>query len=125
MPPGGRRRGAGVVFAAAALVSLAAVHDQMRHFDPGFHPPGTVAAVLAMLGITLPLAWRRRAPLSVAIAVVVAFLVGRIVVEVAEAAITVLAGSLAIYSAAIHGRRRFRTLVARALPGRHPGRGGP
>jgi signal transduction histidine kinase len=100
-----------LVFATAALISLAAVHDQMRHFDPGFHPPGTVAAMLAMLGISLPLAWRRRAPFSVAIAVVGAFLVGRIVVDVAEAAVTILAGSLAIYSAAIHGRRRFRTLV--------------
>jgi signal transduction histidine kinase len=100
-----------LVFAAAALVSLEAVHDQIRHFDPSFDLPATGPAVLAMLGITLPLVWRRRAPFSVAIAVVVAFLVGRIVVEVPEASITVLAGSLAIYSAALHGRPRFRTLV--------------
>ena len=100
-----------LVFAAAALVSLEAFQDQMRRFDPHFHPPGTVAAVLAMLGMSLPLAWRRRAPCSVAVAVVVAFLVGRIVVGVTEGSVTVLAGSLAIYSAALHGRPRFRTPV--------------
>ena len=77
-----------------------------------------------MLGITLPLAWRRRFPFSVAVAVVVAFLVGRIVVEVPEASITVLAGSLAIYSAAVHGRPRFRTLVLGPVPRRDPRRGG-
>ena len=100
-----------VVFAVAALVSVEAVYDAIRGSDPSFRPPATAAVVLSMLGISLPLAWRRRFPLSVAGVVVVAFLVGRIVVDVPEASVTVLAGSLALYGAALHGHRRFRTPV--------------
>lgn len=100
-----------LVFAAAALISVKSLFDRMRGLNPSFNPPATVAVVAAMLGISLPLALRRRLPFSAAIAVVVAFLVGRIVLDARESAITVLAASLAIYSAALHGRRRFRTGV--------------
>jgi signal transduction histidine kinase len=96
---------------ATGLVSVKATFDVIRADDPSFHLPGTVAAVLVMLGITLPLAWRRRYPFTVVIAVVGAFLVSQIVVELPESSITLLAGSLAIYSAAAYGRRRFRTVV--------------
>ena len=100
-----------VVLAAAVLVSVAAIYDDIRIADPSFELPGTAATVLSMLGISLPLAWRRRYPLSVVIAVTGAFLVAQFVVEVPEGAISYLAVSLAIYSAAAHGQRRFRTLV--------------
>jgi len=95
----------------AALVSVAAIYGEIDAADPLFDKPATAAVVLSMLAVTLPLAWRRRFPLSVTIAVVVAFLVGRIVIEVPEASITLLAGSVALYSAAVHGAQRFRTVV--------------
>ena len=100
-----------LVLVGAGLVSVEAVYEALSNYDPGFDPPATAAVVLAMVAVTLPLAWRRRAPYAVAIAVVTAFLVGRIVVDIPERSITVLAASLAIYSVALHGRARHRTLV--------------
>ena len=99
------------VLAAAGLVSVEATYDALRSYDSGFDAPATVSVVLAMAALTLPLAWRRRAPLAVAVAVVAAFLIGRILVDIPERSITVLAASLAIYSVALHGRVRHRTLV--------------
>jgi len=64
-----------------------------------------------MLALTLPLAWRRRYPFSVAVVVVVAFLIARIVVHVPEANVSLLAAWLMIYSVAVHGERRLRTPV--------------
>jgi signal transduction histidine kinase len=100
-----------LVFAAAAMVSVTAIYDVIRTDDPSTHLPGTVATVLAMLAVNLPLTWRRRFPFTVVMVVIGAYLVSSAIVEVPEGAITVLAGSLAIYSAAAHGRRRFRTPV--------------
>jgi signal transduction histidine kinase len=97
--------------AIAALVSLAATYDELPATDHAFSHGFTFAVVASMLAITLPLAWRRRYPFSVAIVVVVAFLVARIVVHVPEANISLLAAWLMIYSVEVHGRRQFRTLV--------------
>jgi signal transduction histidine kinase len=63
-----------------------------------------------MLAISVPLALRRRFPFSVAGVVVVAYLVAQIV-HVPEANVSLLAAWLIIYSVAVHGQRRFRTLV--------------
>jgi len=98
-------------FAATALVSVAASYDDLRAHDPDFPLPGTVAVVLSLLCTTLPLAWRRRFPCSVAVAVTGTYLTAQVVVEIPEGFVTILATSLAIYSAAAHGRRRIRTLV--------------
>ncbi|MEA2973249.1 MAG: hypothetical protein QOG82_1707 [Actinomycetota bacterium] len=97
--------------AAAAIVAVTAISDVTREHDPSAHLPGTVAVVLAMLAIALPLAWRRRFPLTVDVVVTGAYLVSQMVIEVPGGSITVLATSLAIYAAAAHGRGRFRTLV--------------
>src|ERR1035441_1703134 len=64
-----------------------------------------------MAGMTVPLAWRRRFPFSVAAVVVAMFLVARIVVHVPEANVTQLAGWFARDSVAVHGQRRSRTMV--------------
>jgi len=104
-----------VVLAAAALMSAAALLGEIPADDP--HRPGAVAVVMSMLVVTLPLAWRRRFPLSVATCVTAGFLVGRIILEVPEASMTLLAGSVAIYSAAAHGRPRRRTFVLTACLG--------
>jgi len=100
-----------LAFSTAALVSVTAIYDAIRTEDLATDLPGTVVTVLAMLAVTLPLAWRRRFPLTIVVVVIGAYLVGSAVVEVPEGAITVLAGSLAIYSAAAHARPRFRTPV--------------
>jgi signal transduction histidine kinase len=106
-----------IAFAVAALVSVQAVYDGIRGIRPAFREPATLGVVASLLAVTVPLAWRRRYPLSTASVVVVAVLVSRIVVDIPEAAITMLAVSLAIYSAAVHGQPRFRTLVLAACFG--------
>jgi signal transduction histidine kinase len=94
------------VLASLALVSLAATYDQIRgQQGRSFHPTGTVAAVVWLLAITLPQAWRRQYPLTVATAVTVAFLGARIIATVPETSVTTLAIWLAIYSAAVHGHK--------------------
>jgi len=98
-----------LVLALAALVSLSATYSQLPPNDPSFSHGFTVAVVASMLAITLPLAWRRRFPFTVGVVVVAAFLVGRIVVHVPEANITLLALWLMFYSVAVYGNRRFRT----------------
>jgi signal transduction histidine kinase len=100
------------VLASLALVSLAATYDQIRgQQGRSFHPTGTVAAVVWLLAITLPQAWRRQYPLTVATAVTVAFLGARIIATVPETSVTTLAIWLAIYSAAVHGHKPARTWV--------------
>jgi signal transduction histidine kinase len=100
-----------VALGAAALVSLEAVYAGLpatyQTFSHGFTP----AVVASMLALTLPLAFRRRYPFSVALVVVVAFLVARIVVQVPEVNVSLFALWLMIYSVAVHGDRRYRTLV--------------
>jgi signal transduction histidine kinase len=100
-----------IALAVAALVSLAATYDELPATDLSFSHRFTLAVVASMLALTLPLAWRRRFPFSVAIVVVIAFLIARIVVHVPEANVSLLAAWLMIYSVAVHGQRRFRTSV--------------
>jgi signal transduction histidine kinase len=100
-----------VALATAALVSLAAIYDELPATGSPFSHGWTVAVVASMLALTLPLALRRRYPFSVAFVVVVAFLLARIVVHVPEANVSLLAAWLMIYSVAVHGQRRFRTPV--------------
>jgi signal transduction histidine kinase len=100
-----------MALAVAAFVSLDAVYGEVPAHDHTYSHGWTVAVVVSMLAVTLPLAWRRRFPFSVAAVVVAAFLVSRIVVHVPEANITLLAIWLMLYSVAVHGQRRFRTPV--------------
>src|ERR1017187_8068873 len=100
-----------VALAMAALVSLAVTYGELPPGDTTFNQGFTLAVVASMLGITLPLAWRRRYPLSVGVVVVVAFLLARIVVNVPESQVSLLAAWLMIYSIAAYGRRPLRTPV--------------
>jgi signal transduction histidine kinase len=100
-----------VALAIAALVSLAVTYGELPPGDTTFSQGFTLAVVASMLGITLPLAWRRRYPLSVGVVVVVAFLLARIVVNVPESQVSLLAAWLMIYSVPAYGRRPLRTPV--------------
>jgi signal transduction histidine kinase len=103
--------GLALALALAAFVSLAATYDEIPANDPMFSHGWTVAVVVSMLALTLPLALRRRFPFSVALVVVIAFLVARIAVHIPEANVSLLTAWLMIYSVAVHGQRRFRTPV--------------
>jgi signal transduction histidine kinase len=99
------------VLAVAALISVKAVYDEISDMDDLYQIPRAFPIVLSMLALTVPLAWRRRYPLFVAVAVVTAFLIARIVVEVPEESVTLLALFVAFYSAAVYGRRPFGSYV--------------
>jgi signal transduction histidine kinase len=99
------------VIAAAALVSVKADYDEMADMDHHYQVPAALPIVISMLALTAPLAWRRRYPLGVAIAVVTAFLFARIVVGVPEESVTFLVTFLAFYSAASYGRRPLGSYV--------------
>ncbi len=109
-------------FAAAALVSLSATFELVRQ-DPSFEVPAKAPLVAGLLAVTLPLALRRRYPLTVAAVVIVAFVAGRVLLEPSqpflptwEATVTVWACWLALYSAVVHRRRsRLTTVVLAAL----------
>ena len=98
-----------IVIAAAALVSVKTVYDEIRIHDPSFRAPATAVIVASMLAMSLPLVWRRRFPLTVACVVVGAVVGGWMLVDVREDSITLVAASVAMYSAAAHGDRRVRT----------------
>ena len=110
-----------VLFAATALVSLYATIELLRQ-DPAFEDPAKPGIVVALLAVTLPLALRRRYPVTVAVVVIGAFVVGRIAVspEVPflpwEGTVTVWACWLALYSAvAYRARTRATALVVAAV----------
>ena len=97
------------ILALAALVSLNATYGALPPNDPSYSHGFTLAVVVSMLALTLPLALRRRFPFSVGLVVVAAFLTARIVFHIPEANITLLALWLMFYSVAVYGDRRFRT----------------
>src|SRR4051812_4397397 len=110
-----------MVFSVAALVSLYATVELLRQ-DPAFHDPSKPAIVVSLLAVTLPLALRRRYPLTVAVVVIGAFVAGGAPLRPAvpvlpwEGIVTVWACWLALYSAVAYGARtRTTSLVVAAL----------
>src|SRR4051794_2208824 len=110
-----------VFLAGAALVSMYGTFELLRQ-DRAFDEPDKTWIVVAILATTLPLALRRRFPLSAASAVIAAFIASRVWtspdipgLQAWEAYITVWATWLALYSAAVHGRPRSRALVVIAV----------
>jgi signal transduction histidine kinase len=112
--------GVAVVLAAAAMVSASTTFELVRQ-DPSIETPATPALVVMLLAVTLPLALRRLYPITVAAAVVAAFIVGRMVLSPSlgvlpawEGYVTVWACWLALYSAVVHravGRRAELAIV--------------
>ena len=110
-----------LLFAAAAIVALSTTFELVSQ-DPSFDKPARPAIVLALLAVTLPLALRRRFPLTVAGVVIVAFVVGRVALAPAEKAlpawepyVTVWACYLALYTAVAHRRMTRRANLVLAV----------
>ena len=94
------------------LVSVKAVYDEMSDMDHLFQVPRAFPIVISMLALTVPLAWRRRYPLGVAVAVVAAFLVARIVrARSPRNRSRCWWLFVAFYSAAVYGRRPLGSYV--------------
>jgi signal transduction histidine kinase len=109
--------GIALLFSAAALVSLYATFELLRQ-DPSYDVPAKLPIVVSLLAVTLPLTFRRRYPLVVAVVVIGAFVIGRIAVNPGvpslpwESIVTVWACWLALYGAVAHAARtRARSLV--------------
>jgi signal transduction histidine kinase len=80
--------------------------------DPEFPAPDTAWNVAALAVIILPLALRRRFPLSMLLLGTTTYLVYAVALGPAiELFVTVIALSLAVYSAAAHSRARLRNAV--------------
>ncbi len=119
------------VLAATALVSVYSTFELLRQ-DPAFADPAKPWILLTVLAVMLPLALRRRIPLTAACLVIGAFVIGRLVshpdVPVMagwEGTMTVWACWIALYSAvrarpagAAHGARRRRARGRDARRGR-------
>lgn len=88
----------------AALVSSHVEFENLRAGDPAFRSPSDGAVVAGAALLIGPLILRRRAPLAVLLASTAGFLVSRIVLDAGDATFTTIALSLAVYSAAAHGR---------------------
>jgi signal transduction histidine kinase len=96
-----------------AALGVLAVRVGIDTALPGYRPPPTAVWVLLTLALILPLAWRRRFPLSVLAVVTVVFFPYRLV-DVPDLTVSVVVWWLALYSAGAYGRPRRRDLV-RAL----------
>ena len=110
-----------VLFAAAALVSLAATFELLRQ-DPAIELPARLPLDLALLAVTLPLALRRRYPVAAASIVIVAFVASRVILSpdvpglpAWESFASVWACWIALYSAVVHRRKTRLTSLLLAV----------
>jgi signal transduction histidine kinase len=113
--------GLAAVLSAATLVSLYTTFELLRQ-DPKFHVPAKPGIIVSLLAVTLPLALRRRFPLTAACVVIAAFVVGRVLVNPGvpglaswENYLTVWVCWLALYSAVAYRRRTRLAIVVLAV----------
>jgi signal transduction histidine kinase len=104
---------------AAVLLALALLSFEVTRGlfagDPQNPVPDTAWNTACLAGIILPLALRRRIPLSVLLVAMTTFVVYTVVFgPFVEFFVTVIALSLAVYSAAAHSRARLRNAVCAA-----------
>jgi signal transduction histidine kinase len=103
--------GLAALLLGAAFVSSHLLHVDAAAHDASFSTPDGTALAIGLAGTVLPLALRRRAPLAALTACTFGFLLSRSAFGSDETAITSIVLSLAVYSAAAHGRPRWRTWV--------------
>jgi signal transduction histidine kinase len=104
----------GALAAALLGVALVSSHVTVEYSaaaDPSFRVPDAAGVTAGIAAMVAPLVLRRRFPLAVLLACIAAFLLSRNVVDSVESTMTTIVVSLAVYSAAAHGRPRWRTWV--------------
>jgi len=94
----------------AALVSFYAANEMVAGAAP-FGWPNTLGVAAGLSAMVLPLALRRRLPLTALLACTGGFLASRLLLNSAETATTIIVMSIALYSAAAHGRPPWRSRV--------------
>ncbi len=97
---------AALLLGAAVLSSKSVVDFHSRH--PGFQAPDAVAAAAGLAVMIAPLTVRRRAPLVALLGATAGLLASRILADPLEEAVTLIALSVAVYSAAAYGSERWR-----------------
>jgi signal transduction histidine kinase len=98
----------------SAWVSSTVLYDDAVAHDASFERPDAPGLMVGLACAVLPLALRRRNPLLALTGCTVGFLVSCLAFGSDETAITSIVLSLAVYSAAAHGRPRWRTWVCGA-----------
>jgi signal transduction histidine kinase len=101
---------------AAAVLGIAVGSSRTfvnlyRLGDPSYDLPSTFEELVGLAVTIGPLAFRRRAPLAALAACTAGFFVGRLLLDSLEQTISVVAVAIAVYSAAAHGRPRWREVV--------------
>lgn len=103
-----------LVLLGAALVSSHVDLEAIEAADPSNPRPSTAGVAVGLTATVAPLALRRRAPLAALLACTAGFIVARVVFDSVEAPITAIALSIAVFSAAAHGRAKWRNWVCGA-----------
>lgn len=97
-----------------ALVSSNAALAFKEALGPYRAPPQT-GVVVGLVAAVAPMALRRRFPLVALVACTTGFVAARVVFDSIETTISVIVLGLAFYSAAVHGRGRWRSRTASAV----------
>jgi signal transduction histidine kinase len=99
------------VVLGAAMLSSRTWTTLYRLGDPSQRLPSTVEELLGLAAVIAPLALRRRAPLAALLASTAGFFASRYLLHSVEPTITSIALAIALFSAAAHGRPRWRNVV--------------
>jgi signal transduction histidine kinase len=101
---------AGALIGAAVLSSRSWI-SLYRLGDPSYDLPSRSEELAGLVATIGPLALRRRAPLVALVACTAGFLGARLLLDSLEQTISIIAVAIAIYSAAAHGRPKWRNVV--------------
>jgi signal transduction histidine kinase len=95
----------------AAIVSSRVTIELYDFGDPAYRPPSHAAELGGLVMTIAPLALRRRAPLLAALACAAGFFCSRLLLDAVEPTVTAVVISVAVFSAAAHGRGPWRNWV--------------
>ena len=101
-----------LAFTCATLIAVYSSFEVLRQ-DPNYSEPERWQVLVSALALTLPLAFRRRFPITVAATVVAAYIASAELFEIDDiTGLTVWPCLLALYSAAAHRRRSRLSSIA-------------
>jgi signal transduction histidine kinase len=95
----------------AALSSSHVTIEYVQAGDRSYRAPDAAGVAVGLAAMVVPLAVRRRFPLSALLACIAGFLLSRNALGSVESTMTTIVLSFAVYSAAAHGRARWRNWV--------------